>query len=759
MENPKPQRRRAKRAEKKREKKIAEKAAEKAVSKVESRERRRRTPRRRRETILQTENGEARFESHMTPEQEERVIRRLQKRMKNLQGKEAGPKTQSVMRTTLTMGVVTAATSNTLARHMRTWLNPCLLKPNHSGAVATPLTTRASQYNLWKTTSMQVRVTPLVSQAVVAGTILLVDIDQESSAAKPDTVDSVKARPHVELQLGKAKTWMVPPRSLRGPRSGWWYIDTNEDPSQSLGPALNIWTYIQTQMLVSSQTKDPKGVYDGPIFLLELTCTYHFANYNPKPALATLTTHYEEHNTTDQEKVQFENGSNGELLLSVENGTALAKYTSRETGKPGSKSEVLWAVGSKVVDVISESFGPWGWLIKGGWWVIRKIFNAPGRNTKTYFQVYASVEDAIRDNPIYQEVPNGGQQQKLPVGPYHAIQLNAQNLQDHPTTTEVRYVTQPPPVDGDGDPLPPDEITSEAWLPLSHAPIPEALPPPLYQYNQDKSYTPKYTGVNWNGMYCIFARPDVKILRAERTGGGNYKPLPQFGIETIGYQKWKCDVGVDPTGHKQGDYLVVFDILETGVFYAGGKMGTEWTKYGVVHTADTLLHSLELHPETDWKINPLQVAAKQDFIGVQRTCQMDQNYQKYLWGMNEEGTWAWEPTEGKAIVMQVALWGDPKRRGVLVMDLNHKSGGIAQIITNNLMLPDNWQKFPFCASTLSDDNFANEITYINSEEKINTFPNSPPQKQESDDESDIVSIPPTSEVKSMLETFMRLTKQ
>lgn len=634
--------------------------------------------------VLPTEKGEVHFKTHMTPAQEERMVKRLQKRMKQLECQENGPKVQSVMKTTVTLGAVTSSDSDTLARHMRVWLSPILMKPNHSGETATPLTTRASQYNLWRASSVVVKVTPLASQAVLSGTLMLVDIDQESSSAKPDTVDSVKARPHIEMPIGKARLWKVPSRSLRGPRSGWWYVDTNEDPSQSLGPALNVWTYIKTVFLVSTQQQKN---YDGPIFLLELTATYQFSNYNPKPALASMETVFEEHNDSGKETVKLLTGTDGDLQMEVDGQTALARATARETGADGKKSDTLWAVGSKVVDTVSTALGPWGWLLKGGWWVIRKIFKRDARAAgKIFFQVYPSVEDASKDNPIY--LPSPLQGQTLPVGYYFATQLNSQNLQSGPQLPQTLMVGGEIPGYPIIPPCPEPEPKLIPWLPQSWASADWEVPPPIYVRRPDGTYSSQYSNNQGENCWCVFSgSPEVTIVQETLNSGSLLIQPLKYNWNLWGVTKGDMEVELSYLTNplRQADKLFWFDLRKAGRMEGfSPSLATPWREYGMVHTMPTLLQSLK-HEGPDalgapWMRRPWSV--------YRGKWEMNQQSQRQIFGDK------FYPRKDQTTMIPVLLYADQKYPAVAIIDQDFD---IAGILTTNIMVPGDYQKRYFFA--------------------------------------------------------------
>lgn len=454
-----------------------------------------RRARRQRRTVVmhETPNGQAMQVIQQSTQQQ---IRRMQKQIRRIKKCEDGPKVQDMFETTLTIGPVFGIDQDDLVKQQRLWLNPVLLKPTNSGANPTPLTKRASQYTLYKLMRCDVKLSSLVGNSNISGTQIVLDLDQEGSSAKPDTIDTIKARPHIQATVGQSKTWKIPLRQLLGPREGWWHVDTNEDATFSLGPAINVSVFLQTMNLLNVD-KDKTQTYTGPIALLELTVKYAFSGYNPKPALQKLKRELHVHSKPGAGSSpggKFVNGPNGEVMLEIETNSVFwsamqeVEYASgsevRADNTQKSKSATLWALGSEAVGVIAPALGPFGWLLRGGWWVLRRIFDpaaaAQGSKKETY-AVYASVEDAQKDMPIRTAVSTDSQKNVLPSGKYHFTQINSDNLL---SDTTVSPAAAAPVVVYGGD-----------FLPIAYAPLPDTIPEFIYEYDEHDGYTPGYVGL------------------------------------------------------------------------------------------------------------------------------------------------------------------------------------------------------------------------------------------------------------------------
>lgn len=440
--------------------------------------------------------------------------------------------------------------SNTLSRQAKLFLNPCLLKNQDSGATSSPLSVRASQYALWKIKSLRVTFQPLCGSANVIGSILFADLDQEASTATAQSPDTIKARPHVEVPLGMKHTWVVRSRQLEGPREGWWNMDPGESPTTANGPALNFWVYLQTYNALQSQTATQTS-YVGPLALVEVSVEYTFSNYSPKPNLSTMVNQVI---TPTTGSVKLKNNTDGSLIMEVTDSTLRRVLDQAEEGnmraQTSGKGETFWSVSTTVVDVVAQAIGPWGWLLKGGWWVVRKIFGAA--NGTSNYAVYASVEDAQGDNRIFQAVTGG--EQSLALSPVHVTQLTQPNVNQGGNVT---VTTQPGP------------IVTQDYLPLAYAHS-QSVPP---LYNQDM--TPIKN--NWtSNMYVLMGIPNEIFIN-----NGGIQPMGTSSLSSTS-TIWR-----------------VLDYTTTGIFMSPAR----GPSLGVINTAKNMWTTLV---QTKGDISPWQ---------------------------------------------------------------------------------------------------------------------------------------------------------
>lgn len=367
--------------------------------------------------------------------------------MTEIKKKISGPKVARVFKTTLTLGTVNGNTTDgqKLERSMKWFLNPLLMKEEDSGTALTPLSDCAKDYALWRLAKVHIRIMPVINDSNVTGTILILSLDQDAQAAKQLNVDSVLARPNIEVALGQRRDWHIPMKTVLGPREGWWNVDTNEVATTSTGPGLDVHTYCPTFNLLNV-VGGQMTHYPGPLFILQATVTYEFANYEPKPGLGTLV-----QMEAQLEKAEILTDEDNNIVLDVTEagpGKWLTMVRHLETrkrsrrqlgaveGAPGVGS-TIWSIASDAVQAGSAALpGPWGWLLRGGFNILRNVLgggsngNAAGPTGR--FLVYPSIEDAQRHNPAQNDVPIDVPV-PVPLGNTVATQVNSLNVQNNTT--------------------------------------------------------------------------------------------------------------------------------------------------------------------------------------------------------------------------------------------------------------------------------------------------------------------------------------
>nr|QKN88812.1 MAG: capsid protein [Astroviridae sp.] len=692
---PKPQRpRRSATRRSKQERRVAEKAAQKAVEKVE------RQPRRtgRQRTTILTNSAGVQLGMTVSKESEDRrKLRQLERQLRSLKKQEEGPKVQSVMTTTLTLGALNGSDLNELTRQMRVWLNPCQLKPADAGETATPLTIRGSQYDLWKPLSVHVTFQPLVGPSIVSGSLCFADLDQDGSSAKPESIDSVKARPHAELPIGRRTVWKLPPRYLKGPRGGWWYVDTNETPMQSLGPALNFWTYLETKNLLGvaqiAQGGADAGVtntYQGPLFLAEMRISYAFANYNPKPSLAQLGATTLE-NKVEHENAQFANDDDGNLVLQIKKDSQAAKYmmaveaASEPATSKEEKSSVAWSIAGEAVSAVAGALGPWGWLVRGGWWVIRRIFGAKQSKDDTEtinYMVYPGVEDAMRDNPIRQTVTSGAG--KMPVGLFRIRQINNPNVNRPTSSATLMYAVEgdePVPPEPCPEPVDPVELAKYYILPTSmHNPQLKQMPP-IYEVVKhiDEELAPDFDPHassigSWMNAFQVVGVPSIRkytvkwnnILQEAKftfgfstLAGWSYA----FQLEMPGLDPSKTDT---PGAPNVSSVWYCQDLTHSMATFASCVKDnvTTYARQGQLHTSNTLIAAVQDEFPTG---QMAKLVLKEQFPPSDPAGPKGQYWNQLMQAMGID----WQADHVK--VFPIAMWGNRYQPALLFVDTDQEN--------------------------------------------------------------------------------------
>nr|AVM87163.1 capsid protein [Hainan marbled pigmy frog astrovirus 1] len=347
-----------------------------------------------------------------TPKGVASEVAHVKREVAALKRKTDGPKQQDSYHLTVDLGLVSSSAVDAMAKQLSVLLNPLQMKT--PGQPTTALVTKASLYQQWRLQDVKLHFTPLVGSSAVAGTIVLATLVQDAGATGEVNVNNIYARPHVQLEVGKSKTWTVPQRTLTGPRNGWWMVDPDHDQSITLGAMVEVWTYGET---MSTYQATP---FKGNLFRVRATVTYGFTSFDPKPDLQTL------------EKTEPEMK---EMLAHVDaDGNAVVEMKSKATGlkagpmphhaESNSVSDVIWACSDAVVDTLSTVFPEWSWLIKGGWWFIKKIAGkelqnwlranpayATANDNDDLYYIYQSYDDARTSRP-WKPPGHGGTQQQ-----------------------------------------------------------------------------------------------------------------------------------------------------------------------------------------------------------------------------------------------------------------------------------------------------------------------------------------------------------
>ncbi|ULF47966.1 MAG: capsid protein precursor [Raccoon dog astrovirus 4] len=306
-----------------------------------------------------------------------------------------GPKPAITQKAVATLGTVGANTSNGTELEASIFLNPVLVKDSSGSNAFGPLQALGAQYSMWKLNYCVVKLTPMVGQSAVSGTVARISLNPTATPSSTSW-SGLGARYHIDAVVGKPVTFKLKPAQLGGPREGWWLTNTNDNAQDTLGPSIEVHTFGQTQRTYQT------GAYDGPLFLLELSASWAFSGYSANPSLVNL-----EKDTDNNVAVTFAGSAGNPLTMEVPVGSLFAQRTAARSVQPSeyarasgtSTSETVWQVVGTAVDVISAAIPPpFGWLVKGGWWFVKQVAGAPRSGARRYY-VYASYQDALTNKP------------------------------------------------------------------------------------------------------------------------------------------------------------------------------------------------------------------------------------------------------------------------------------------------------------------------------------------------------------------------
>ena len=307
-----------------------------------------------------------------------------------------GPRPAITQTATSTLGTIGPNTSGAVELELATFMNPCLVKESTASNSFGPIQASAAQYNLWRVTKAEVRLTPMVGPSAISGTAYRVSLN---TAGTPSSTgwSGLGARKHKDVRVGSMSTFRVTARDMAGPREGWFVTNTNESGGESVGPTIELHSLGETKSTYQNNS------YTGPVFLVELHCTWQFTNYSANPALAQL-----EKGEDRDAQIKFEGDAGQPLKMVIQPHSAFARaletrstipYSNGSRAAGDSTSDTIWQIASTAVDATSVVVPPpFNWLIKGGWWFIKKLAGR-ARTGEIEVQVYASYEDAQNNRP------------------------------------------------------------------------------------------------------------------------------------------------------------------------------------------------------------------------------------------------------------------------------------------------------------------------------------------------------------------------
>lgn len=303
-------------------------------------------------------------------------------------------------RITATLGTVGANQSDTVELEMSSLINPLLTKESTGSNQYGPLQIHASTYNLWKLDYIAIKFTPLVGPSAVSGTAVRASIDLSGQPGTPSW-SALGARKHKDTNPGRPMTFYIGGNDIRGPKEGWFYCNTKNDPKMCIAGAIQVHTLGKT---VSTYTNKP---FEGSLFLVEMTGQWSFKNYNPQPGLLNLV---KKEIKEDPQNIKIHSKTGEPILISIPDNTAMARAINQvDVNADATASEIIWQVCDAAMNTAFDFFPPpFSWLFRSGWWFVKRVANKkqhadnvdgepnPG---ELVFQVYQSINDAQNDVP------------------------------------------------------------------------------------------------------------------------------------------------------------------------------------------------------------------------------------------------------------------------------------------------------------------------------------------------------------------------
>ncbi|AII82241.1 capsid protein [Feline astrovirus D1] len=310
-----------------------------------------------------------------------------------------GPRSRFSVHVSATIGKIGPNKDQGPELQVATFLHPALMKEPNDGTNFGPLQAAAAQWGLWRLASLSVRFTPLVGSSAVTGSVFRASLNLTQSPGNASW-GGLGARKHLDVPVGRSQSWRLQRGDLAGPRQTWWMTDTNEEGGQSCGPMLEI------HGLGRSTSTYQDRAWAGDLFIVEVEGRWEFTNYNSKPALGTLDRKTEE--MTGDKAPSMAVGDDGILTMTLQPGTRMVHFMGeqyeRNAPPEGTIGETIWQVVDEGAGLASSIAPvPFGWLIKGAWWFVKKIAGRAGSNAPVRYQVFASLADAQNGKPVMAE--------------------------------------------------------------------------------------------------------------------------------------------------------------------------------------------------------------------------------------------------------------------------------------------------------------------------------------------------------------------
>lgn len=326
-----------------------------------------------------------------------------------------------------TLGTVGANGTGAIETELAVLLNPCTMKEQTGSNSYGPVQIYASTYSLFQMRSLTLTLKPLVGDSAVSGTAVRMSWNPTSNPTQTSW-SALGARKHSDTTPGRTGKFHLSFRDLKGPKDGWYKTNPKGDPMLSFAGSIEIHTLGETRSTYQNNQ------YTGGLFLAELETVWAFKDYAQQPGLMNLL------KGESQGEAQITTDTDGKIILEAASTSALARAASTT-----SASEIIWMVTDTVINAGANVFPPpFSWLLRGGWWFLKRVAGAPVRNGTERFEVFASINDARANVPCISTQASMG---AVTIGSLHFQQITPGNAGIGSDIPQVVRAIEQQPID------------------------------------------------------------------------------------------------------------------------------------------------------------------------------------------------------------------------------------------------------------------------------------------------------------------------
>jgi len=186
-------------------------------------------------------------------------------------------------------------------------------------------------------------------------------------------------------------------RKIHFPSSGWLDVNTAASETEKW-ENYTIQVYITGKTMASFYKED--SAFSGNLWMVYVHLKYEFEEVRPT-SLSVMSTKDADTAGTKIVTMPSTSDTPGALALEVASSSALGRTLMSANALTTGQTNAIWEIGDMAVTVASNFLGPFGWILQGGWFVIKKHFGKPAGNaTAGYYLIYPSLVQAQQDNYV-----------------------------------------------------------------------------------------------------------------------------------------------------------------------------------------------------------------------------------------------------------------------------------------------------------------------------------------------------------------------